>query len=72
MTDNTFTTLADIQEMQESADVECKLAGSRDGKGAMPELNSQSPDLDKQNQLLWQQLQSVASPIIQSQGRKPQ
>ncbi|WP_086981768.1 RNA-binding domain-containing protein [Vibrio aphrogenes] len=36
MTDNIFTTLADIQALQESAEVECKLAGGRDGKGAVP------------------------------------
>lgn len=36
MTDLTLNTLNDIQLLQESAELECKLAGGRDGKGAVP------------------------------------
>ncbi|MCU7994457.1 putative DNA binding domain-containing protein [Shewanella glacialipiscicola] len=36
MTDNNHTQVIDIATLQESVDVECKLAGGRDGQGAVP------------------------------------
>lgn len=36
MAELTLSSIEDIQVLQESAEVECKLAGGRDGKGAVP------------------------------------
>jgi predicted HTH transcriptional regulator len=36
MAELTLSSIEDIQALQESAEVECKLAGGRDGKGAVP------------------------------------
>lgn len=36
MANNTLLNIDDIHTLQESAEVECKLAGGRDGNGAVP------------------------------------